>query len=532
MTVKDALGIDSLRSARLVAGARGLGRDVRWAHVIDIPDPLPWVRAGQLLLTTGYAWPAAETRQRAQIREFGERGLAAVALAVPRYLTEFSAAARDEADAGGLPLIEIPFEVPFAQITEELHRAILAEQYQIIERSEHIHRALTRAAAGGTNLDDLARVLGELIRRSVTFEDPAGKLLAYYTAGTRVDSVREQTLRSEQSPPATFEALEQRGLLREIRSAAGPLRIPAIPEIAMAARVVCPIRLGAELVGFVWIIEGEDPLSELDYRAAEHAALVAAVHIAHQRDLVQTEARLGYASLGSLLEAEDDDPRAVERARLLGFDPQSWHRVGIAVIPEPLPLAREGFMRRERIAEVLRSKLEVAGSKPLVTVNLNLVSFLLPDGLDAQALWRSLGDDGVSIALGRRYRGTAGARRSYREARSLLNYRDGSRVCRFEEALVPRVLMGDAGARDDFIKDMFGALRARKSGAVLEQALLTLAKSGFNFKRASQQLDVHLNTLRYRLARAVEILNVRLDDPETRFRLQLAARILDFTPKT
>ena len=48
-------------------------------------------------------------------------------------------------------------------------------------------------------------------------------------------------------------------------------------------------------------------LSELDMRAAEHAALVAAVHVAHQRELAMTEARLGYASFLSLLEAGDDE---------------------------------------------------------------------------------------------------------------------------------------------------------------------------------------------------------------------------------
>jgi len=530
MTVREALEIQSLRAARVVAGSSGLDRDVRWAHVVDIPDPLPWVRPGQLLLTTGYAWPTDDGGQRSQIRQLTQHGLAAIALAVPRYFNEFAPAARAEADDAGLPLLEIPFEIPFAQITEELHRAILAEQYKLVERSEHIHRALTRSASVGTNLHDLARALGTLIDRSVTFEDKSGKLLAYHTAGTNVDRAREETLETSQSPKATFEALDSIGLLREIQSSAGPIRIPALPDIGMSARVVCPIRLGSELVGFVWIIEGNDALSELDYRAAEHAALVAALHVAHQRELAQTETRLGYASFLSLLEAEDDDPQAVERARLLGFDPESWHRVGIAVLSEPLPLTREGFMRRERIAELLRHGLETAGSQPLLTAYLNYVAFLLPDGGDALALWRALGDESTAIVLGRRYRGTPGMRKSYREARSLLTYRDSAPVRRFEDAIVPRVLMGDAGARTDFIEDMFGALRKRKGGAVLEEALLTLANSGFNYRKAARALGIHLNTLRYRLARAVDILSIRLDDPEIRFRLQLAARLLDFSP--
>src|SRR5215472_4779812 len=208
MTVREALGLESLKSAEVVAGQDGLDRRVRWTHVVDLPDLTTWVRAGQLLLTTGLSWPKADAEQRSLIRQLADKKLAAVALAVPRYLEHVPHAARDEADRLDLPLIEIPFEVPFAQITEELQRAIIAEQYQIVERSEQIHRDLTRAAASGKNLHDLAHTLGTLLERSVTFEDASGKLLAFHDAGTS-DAIRGETLEREQSPPHTVAALEE-----------------------------------------------------------------------------------------------------------------------------------------------------------------------------------------------------------------------------------------------------------------------------------------------------------------------------------
>ena len=528
MTVRQALRLDSLRAAKVVAGDAGLGREVLWAHVVDMPDPAPWVRPGQLLLTTGFAWPTQEREVRALIRSLGGRGLAAVGLAVPGYQKRFSSAAREEGDRLALPLLEIPFDVPFAQITGELHRVIVTEQYSIIERSEQIHRALTRAATEGRDLNDLARSLGELLARSVTFEDPEGKLLAYYAASGYEDAVPDQMGEEHAS---LRDVLGSRGLLDEVQASAGPLRVPAMPEHGLAARVACPIRLGSELVGLVWIIEGESPLSELDNRAAEHAALVAALHIAHQRELATTETRLGYASFLSLLEGGGDDPQAVERARLLGFEPSGRHRVGIAIIPESLPLTREGFLRRERLAGQLRNRLRAAGTKPLLTTSLNYVTFLLPDGMDAENIRRGLGDDAVTIVLGRSHAGTQGARRSYREAQALLNYKNSARIRRFEEALVPRVLMGDTGAHEAFIEHLFGPLRVRKGGETLERVLLTLAMRGFNLKSTSAALRIHPNTLRYRLMRALDVLHLDLHDPETRFQLQLAARILDFSNK-
>jgi len=531
MRIRDALRLESLRSATVVAGQAGLDRDVQWAHVIDMPDPAPWVRPGQLLLTTGFAWPTQEREVRELVRLLRERGLVAVGLAVPGYLKRFSDPAREEADRLDLPLIEIPFDVPFAQITEELHRTILAEQYKIVERSDQIHHELTKAAAEGSNLADLARTLGRLLERSVTFEDPDGKLLASYETGIHEDNVRRQTLADAQSPAAMQEALASSGLLEEIHASVGPVRVPAMPEIGLAPRVVCPIRLGAELVGLVWIIEGDVKLTELDFRAAEHAALVAAVHVAHQRELATTEARLGYASFLSLLEAEGDDPQAIERARLLGFELDGRHRVGICVIAEPLPLTRDGFLHRERVAGKLAGALRAAGKQPLLTASLNYVTFLLPSGVDPERLWNDVGDEGVVMVLGRSHAGTQGARRSYREAQSLLTYSDGARVRRFEDALVPRVLMGDMGAHEAFIEHMLGGLRSRKDGSALEDVVLALARHGFNLKVTSESLGIHLNTLRYRLGKALEALHLDLDNPETRFQLQLAARILDFSSK-
>ena len=464
MILQDVLRLPSMAAANVVAGGKGTDRQVLWSHVVDMPDPVPWMRPGFLLLTTGYSWPKDENMQRRQIADLAMAGVAAVIMAVPKYVEQFSSAARAQADAANLPLIEIPFEVPFAQIMEELHRSVMMEPYAIIERSEQIHRALTRAAARDATLDDLAQELRSLIERSVTFENPDGKVLASASIDGQLDDVRRETLAAGQSPLSTIGALERSSLNRRIRATEKPLRIAAVPEIGLAARVVCPIRIGSELVGAVWIIEGTEPLSELDHRAAEHAALVAAIHIAHQRDLTATQARLGYASFLSLLETEPGrEPIADERVRLLGFDPAAAHRVGIVSIPARLPLDRDGMMRRERVAQTINGVLQKAGLEALVTVSLNLVPFLLPAGVEPETIWDALGDASLSIVLGREHPGAEGVRMSYREALSLLSYRDRPPLCTYDDLLVPRVIMGDPSARETFLDGFFKPLQDRKT---------------------------------------------------------------------
>ncbi|HTX59360.1 MAG TPA: PucR family transcriptional regulator ligand-binding domain-containing protein [Verrucomicrobiae bacterium] len=527
--MRNALALPILAGARLVAGEAGLDRPVLWSHVVDMPDPAPWVPAGYFLLTTGYSWPRDEAEARALIEALAARGIAGVGLATPRYVAEFSAAQREAADRVFLPLVEIPFETPFARITEELHRAIMAEPYRIIERSEQIHHALMRAASSEATLDDLARILCPLIGRSVTFEDPSGKLLAHCTIDQRTDAIRRETLERAQTPPTMMRALESSGLARRLRASEKPIRIPPNPEIGLAARVACPIRLGAELVGIVWIVEGDEPLSELDHRAAEYAALVAAIRIAHQREMALLEASLGYASVLSLLESRPDQtPAAEERVRLLGFDDETSYRAAVVVLDEEIPLGRDGYLRRDKVAQRVRDALRANGAEQLVSVALNHVPFLIPEGVEIGAIVRTFGDDSLCVVVGRGHRGVEGARRSYREALSLIGYRNRGKVCVYEEVLVPRVLAGDLEARRTFIAELLDPLRAQRGGAALVAAILELARNGFRMRETAGALAIHPNTLRYRLARIADVLGVRLDDEEVRFSLQLAARLLDF----
>jgi PucR family transcriptional regulator, purine catabolism regulatory protein len=52
VTIKDILEVPGL-ALRLLAGAGGTDRPLRWVHVSELEDPTPWLKGSELLLTTG-----------------------------------------------------------------------------------------------------------------------------------------------------------------------------------------------------------------------------------------------------------------------------------------------------------------------------------------------------------------------------------------------------------------------------------------------------------------------------------------------
>lgn len=528
MRVSQALDLAVLGDAEVVAGRGGVDREVRWAHVVDIPDPLPWVSAGQLLLTTGFAWPGAAEDQRRLVRDLVGRGLAGVALAVPKYLAHFPEAAKEEADSARLPLLELPWEVPFATVTQAINGTILAEQYQVIEQSIRIHRELTQAAVTAGSLQDLLDTLGRLIGRETTLADAEGRVLAYWPGPRTSYPLSGATLEPGRSPALVLAQVERAGQLAQIRSSALPVRIPAGPEIHRSGQVVCPIWLREELVGAVWIVEGDQELSDLHQRAAEHAAVVAALYIANHRQLASLEVRLGSTFLDALLEGKfDATAHNLERARLVGFLPEASYRVGILVFQAELPLSREGVLRRDRAAEHLRHRLTRVAGIPITSARLNQVAFLLAEKDASEAVWEpGSSDPAAALVLGRAHPGADGVRRSYLEALSIVNQAAAGEVRRYEEMLVLRVLSGDEAARQAFLDQLLGPVQRARGGATLLLSLLTLAEHGFHRRRAAAALHVHPNTLRYRLERAQDLLQLDLGDPEVRFRLQLAVNLM------
>ena len=124
LTVRDVLSLNVLRGAKVVAGHRGLHNPIRWTHILDHPDVAPWVRGGEILLTSGYGIYSDPRAQIKYLRDAAEKKVAAVFIAVETYLPETTPQMREIADQYGVPLVELPHEIAFVEVTEAIIRRL------------------------------------------------------------------------------------------------------------------------------------------------------------------------------------------------------------------------------------------------------------------------------------------------------------------------------------------------------------------------------------------------------------------------
>jgi Purine catabolism regulatory protein-like family/PucR C-terminal helix-turn-helix domain/GGDEF-like domain len=117
----------------LLSGQEAAKAHVRWVHSTELVDPTPWLRGGELLLTTGLQLEGAKA-QRELIARLAEHEIAGVGFGTGFAHKRLPTALADEARRRDFPLFEVPYELPFIAITERAFAQLLDERYEMLQR--------------------------------------------------------------------------------------------------------------------------------------------------------------------------------------------------------------------------------------------------------------------------------------------------------------------------------------------------------------------------------------------------------------
>ncbi|MFV2121574.1 PucR family transcriptional regulator ligand-binding domain-containing protein, partial [Streptomyces sp. Act-28] len=160
------------------AGADRLDTPVRWAHVSELADPVPYMEGGELLLTTAMTLDAEDGEaMRRYVRRLARAGVVGVGFAVGVNHDEIPTALLEAAREEGLPLLEVPRRTPFLAISKAVSAALAADQYRAVTAGFEAQRELTRAALAEGPEAVVARLAAH-VDGWVALYDASGSVLA------------------------------------------------------------------------------------------------------------------------------------------------------------------------------------------------------------------------------------------------------------------------------------------------------------------------------------------------------------------
>jgi PucR family transcriptional regulator, purine catabolism regulatory protein len=119
---------------QLQSGQEAAKAHVRWVHITELLDPTPWLKGGELLLSTGIQLNGPKS-QRALIERLVEHDIAGLGFGTGFGHKHLPAALLAAARKHDFPLFEVPYELPFIAITERVFAQLVEERYDMLQRS-------------------------------------------------------------------------------------------------------------------------------------------------------------------------------------------------------------------------------------------------------------------------------------------------------------------------------------------------------------------------------------------------------------
>jgi purine catabolism regulator len=500
----------------LAAGQEGAERPIRWVHISELEDPTPWLSGGELLLTTGIQLEGAAL-QRRFVARLAEHNLAGLGLGTGFEHARLPKGLAAEADERGLPLFEVPYEMPFIAITERAFAALVNEQYAALERGTKVHERLERLVIEGRGLPDVLASLAGAIGGAAIVQDASGHELARHPQKGGPNAAAIKALSAEVAARGAEAAV----------SAFEP-RHASLAERALAVPVSG--RRGGAPVAWLTVVSKRPPLGDFERLTARQGSIVVGLELMRERVVRETERRLAGNVLAEALSGRLDADELRGRLRPFGIGAEAAVLVFDLEDPHAAEGALEQELARAEVAGLVATSS--AGGRPLLCA---VIDGRAGDPVEVGAVLRShlMAGHGPVRAAASRRAPVASLRRAFHEARCALEATsladgDAPEVASHRDlgAFTLLLSLHDDDALRLYSDDLLEPIERTEGeyGGELLRSLEAYIEHNGNWERAARELYCHRHTLRYRVRKIEELTGRDLSRATDRIELWLALR--------
>lgn len=393
-----------------------------------------------------------------------------------------------------------------------------------------------------SELQRIVDALGSRLQRAIAIDDPRMRLQVYSPHYGPVDETRLGSILHREAPAHAAAWVLKQG----IADVPDVVRLPINQDLELLPRVCAPIRYQGVLLGYLWLIDAEESLSDEELEEVISAANAAGLVMYREQLLNELERGRERELLRDLL-SDDPSVRGHAAEQLVEADlfvtaPAATVLVVEAtsdraaadehvrtVIDQALSHGRRLVSSRHalQLARPDHGVLLAAGpslSGGVVRLGERMRERLLK-GLDERDAWR------VHVGIGEKCKHLADAAHSYRQARQ------AARIARIVPVFGPVVswrhlgiyrILAQLPANElsaEGIHPGLQKLLSGDAGEVLVRTLECYLDHAGDAKSTAAELVVHRTSLYYRLKRIEEITGVDLHSGEDRLALHLGLKI-------
>lgn len=291
LQVSDMMELPFLKTSKVRSGKAVLGNHlIEWVSVIEYPVE-NFVRKNEFVLTTGIGCHGDIDILLEFVKDVYDSGASALAIATGRYIFDIPQEILQFAEERNFILIEIPWEVRFADIIHEVMRELNRMQQQDLKRLNGIHQQLIQMILDGKNLGQISNYVEKELNLPILILNKNGNPVAGRAKQSKVFRLRNQTIQKQKKQVASTHPLYSK--IRKISDEESNLYHLSIQTNGVHEGEICVLT------------DSNYQLDQQEVHIIEHALMACALWFTRNSVVMKAEMRLQNDFLLKLMKGEN-----------------------------------------------------------------------------------------------------------------------------------------------------------------------------------------------------------------------------------
>ncbi|TVY10504.1 PucR family transcriptional regulator [Paenibacillus cremeus] len=536
LTVGEALQRPLFQHAKVVAGAGGLHRPIRWVHILEIASFEKLIHGEEMILTTGIGFQLDRAASVSFMDNLIQQQAACLCIELGPYFQSVSDELLELANRCDFPFIVFPHQVRFVDITQDLHSLIINRHHEALQELESVSRAFHRLSLTSQGTLQILKLLHKSTHAQLMFQPLAGKPICWPAIPAEEQGHRLQALKG----------------FREQWEQLSPDSAPCVHELDGQTVIVKPV--GALHQTWAYLLMQTDlKPQEYDFLLLDSAALSIAQELLRTRYIEERKLFSENVWVDQLLNHRVEDEPQIQAMMGPEFKRVSERNYHVCLIElghgQDEGSATEEFdgeSIRYHFCLLLRSTFEKHCFHPFITLKNNRLAVIAVDMKSKvrtkerlqqalESLREGQADERLKnlkllIGVGRGYTQLSSTYNSHQEAVQALSLYPvlGRPILFYDELGVFQLLLpiNDGTTLQQFIRNYLGPLLDydQAKGSELVLTLKVYLDHDGSKQIAAQKLYIVRQSLYYRLEKIAELLGPHFMAPEQRISIQVALR--------